>query len=489
MAKTGGFANFKLGESKAGSVILPTAFVTADSAASDGHRYSDLIDIYAEKNSKVTESNDMIRGGWDEIGKNSELSGKNLGYASRASATDEEHPIFNGQSLNLNDGEIEKLKADLDLAQDNGNNLIEAAFSVRGDWLVENGLYDPKHGTIDQKALKQAEQSVVQNLFDKGFPLPLGENKNDVVWFGVIHQDTDHLNMHIWFAKKSKETRNEMIHSSGSPKGKMKLSAINDTKRKFISRLTSSAEQERRADIYKAVAEVQSDIKLNFNDLNSRNFKNSASLQGIWEALPKDMAGKWMVGNADLNNLKPNTKMFNAHKAMTEYIDQLFETDLKNDFSKFINEAHRVDEFLLTDNGKTSYANLYSTQRVTKLKKQLANSIYREFNKQVKDGKISIDDKKFGESINAFGPLPNIKKKGKQNIPDIYKGRGDKKDNPKFVPKSKSVSLNELSNGIKKTARSLTREAYEDASSTRKMLRAKEREEFEVEQESNGYSL
>ncbi|KRN74779.1 hypothetical protein IV73_GL001055 [Weissella kandleri] len=430
----------------------------------------------------------MIRGGWEEIEKSAELSGKNLGYASRASATDEEHPIFNGESLNLKDDEIEKLKSDLDLAQDNGNNLIEAAFSIRGDWLVENGLYDPKHGTIDQRALKQAEQSVVRNLFEKGFPLPLGENKNDVVWFGVIHQDTDHLNMHIWFAKKSKETRNEMIHSSGSPKGKMKLSAINDTKRKFISRLTSSAEQERRADIYQAVAEVQSDIKLNFNDINSRNFKNSASLQEIWEALPKDMAGKWMVGNADLNNLKPNTKMFNAHKVMNEYIDKLFETDLKNEFNKFMNEAHRVDEFLLKDNGKTLYKNLYSTQRVSKLKKQLANSIYREFNQQVKDEKISIEDKNLGESTSTFEPFPNIKKHEHRNIPDIQKGHDKKIDNQKFVPKAKAVSLDELSNGIKKNARSLTREAYEDASSTRKMLRAKEREEFELEQESNGYS-
>ncbi|QEA59819.1 hypothetical protein FGL74_00385 [Leuconostoc koreense] len=71
---------------------------------------------------------------------------------------------------------------------------------------------------IDQNKLKHAEQEVAKTLINKGFNLPLGENESDVVWFGVIHQDTDHLNMHLWFAKKSRETRQEMLKQEGKYK-------------------------------------------------------------------------------------------------------------------------------------------------------------------------------------------------------------------------------------------------------------------------------
>ncbi|MBZ5981955.1 relaxase MobL, partial [Leuconostoc gasicomitatum] len=122
-------------------------------------------------------------------------------------------------------------------SQENGNNIHELAFSIRGDWLVKNNLYDPEIRMIDQNKLKHAEQEVAKTLINKGFNLPLGEDENDVVWFGVIHQDTDHLNMHLWFAKKSQETRSEMVKQEGKYKGQpigvIPLEVIEQAKRQF----------------------------------------------------------------------------------------------------------------------------------------------------------------------------------------------------------------------------------------------------------------
>ncbi|MCT3042721.1 hypothetical protein EFN41_06465 [Leuconostoc mesenteroides] len=72
---------------------------------------------------------------------------------------------------------------------------------------------------LDQNKLKRAEQVVAKKLINQGFSLPLGETPEDVAWFGVIHQDTDHLNMHLWFAKVSPETRPEMLKQTGPYKG------------------------------------------------------------------------------------------------------------------------------------------------------------------------------------------------------------------------------------------------------------------------------
>lgn len=83
--------------------------------------------------------------------------------------------------LNYDNHDISVLRKDLDEAQKNGNNIHELTFSIRGDWLVKNNLYDPETRMIDQNKLKHAEQEVAKTLINKGFNLPLGEDENDVV--------------------------------------------------------------------------------------------------------------------------------------------------------------------------------------------------------------------------------------------------------------------------------------------------------------------
>ncbi|GAK31595.1 hypothetical protein WOSG25_110730 [Weissella oryzae SG25] len=485
MAKTGGYAKFKLGESSKGSVILPTAFVTANTANSKGQRYSNLIDLYAEKNSKVTEANNMIKDAWEKNTEYDTESEVKLGYATRASATNEEHPLFNSNSLNLSDEEVQKLKTDLDTAQDNGNTLVEMAFSIRGDWLYENGLYDPTTNSINQTALKQAEQKVVQNIFDKGFPKPLGEKEDDVVWFGVIHQDTDHLNMHLWFAKKSKETRPEMLYKDGEPKGAMKLSVIDQTKRRFMSDLMNSAEKEKRAEIYKAVGEAQKNVKLNFESLMSTDSKISAGLQRIWDQLPKDLAGKWQVGNSnfkfnlDIASSKSNSgmsKMLAANLQTAKLIDDIFEGPMAEMYGEFLSEAKKIDGLNVKDYGKGSGKAKWSENRLERLKKEIANSIYREFNNSVKNGDLKITDKEIGNVDKLM-----FSQKKSQTHSDKAKSIEEKNNHS-----SKKLYIPNVTSQIKRSIRDLTREARDEAKATRKLMQNEEREETEIEQENRG---
>ena len=84
----------------------------------------------------------------------------------------ETHPIFGEEKLNYDNHDISQLRKQLDEAQANGNNIHGLAFSIRGDWLVENNLYDPETQVIDQNKIKHAEQEVAKTLINKGFNLP-----------------------------------------------------------------------------------------------------------------------------------------------------------------------------------------------------------------------------------------------------------------------------------------------------------------------------
>ena len=186
--KTGGKANFTVNEQGNGMVIMPMQFVTANTANSRGQKFADLVD-YSLRNEAILNENNV------PVNKtnNDELTTDILnqlaqeGYATRADAVTETYPIFNSEKLNLNDHDISGLKKNLQTAQDNGNTLHEHAFSIRADWLIENDLYNPDTKELDQNALKQAEQNIVNRLFQNGQALPLGESPDDVVWFGVIH--------------------------------------------------------------------------------------------------------------------------------------------------------------------------------------------------------------------------------------------------------------------------------------------------------------
>lgn len=380
MAKTGQKAQFKMGESTAGSVLLPTKFVTASAANKKGQRFSNLVETYASKANKINEENNATVAD-NLVTESQSESQNNEAYATRGDAVTDGHPLFNSETLNMNDDQVAKLKADLDTAQDNGNVLHEMAFSLRGDWLVENKLYNPKTHEIDQDKLKHAEQGVVKKLFDQGFPLPLGEGKDDVVWFGVIHQDTDHLNMHLWFAKKSEETRPEMLHASGEPKGVINFKVKKAVEAQFRNELEDIGIKQTRAELFGRVDMLRKDIKSGSLTQLKQASRYRADLKDIYNVLPQDLLGRWKVGNTDVANTKPNSRMALANSKMNALVDQLLKADLKEEYREFRKDAKAVDAMMEKAHGHQNQGQeLWSDTRDKRLRKEIANAIYREFN-------------------------------------------------------------------------------------------------------------
>ncbi|CAK1253245.1 MobP2 family relaxase [Fructobacillus tropaeoli] len=382
MAKTGGLANFKFGEKNTGAVIMPTQFVRAKAANAKGQQYGDLIN-YAEKNlqgearaieennSHVAEVNDLKNHLQEE------------GYATRSDAVTEGHPLFDALHNNLNDEQVGVLKSRLNEAQANGNNLHELAFSMRGDWLVENGLFDPKTKTLDQTKLKEAERSIVQTLAEKGFAQPLGETPDDLVWFGVIHQDTDHLNMHLWMAKVSPETRPDMLVQKGNyrgePRGSVRFSAMEQAQSQFRHHLRSDQLQANRNQIFKTYTSYEKDLLENSYVKAMEPDRYQRQLQEIYQALPPNRQGKWQVGNTTLDAM--GTQMSAANQKTNAFLDELFANELKEPYEQYKQAAYDVDDLQRTEKGELRKGqNTWSANKEEQLRKRFANKLYRAFN-------------------------------------------------------------------------------------------------------------
>jgi len=379
MAKTGGFANFKLGESRKGSVLLPTHFTTASAATAKGRKFGDLVKRYATKGSKVNDKNNIALTAFSD--KLATAESNSFGYGTRASATGDTHPLFDSNTLNMTDEEMSTLEKRLNSAQDNGNVLHEMAFSIRGDWLVENGLYDPETKLLDQDKLKRAEQNIVQDLFNKGFKLPLGESEDDVVWFGVIHQDTDHLNMHLWFSKESRETRPEMMHKSGEPRGIIDFRAKKRAESQFRYELESEAIKLDRNRLYEAVGEYRSTLKSDALYSLDHGTKYVPDLKKIFEALPQDLRGRWKVGNTSQLVTDEKSRMGPANRYMNVLVDKLLANELYDDYQAFREASLKVDDAMTKNHGLQHHGQAkWSDMQDARLRKEIANGIYRQFN-------------------------------------------------------------------------------------------------------------
>ncbi len=393
MAKTGGFANFSLGESRNGSVLLPTHFTTASAATAKGHKFGDLVKQYATKGSKVTDENNIAL--TDLMDGTARAESESFGYGTRASATGDAHPLFDGSTLKMTDEEMLTLENRLNTAQDNGNVLHEMAFSIRGDWLVENGLYDPETKLLDQDKLKRAEQNIVQDLFNKGFKLPLGESEDDVVWFGVIHQDTDHLNMHLWFAKESRETRPEMMHKSGEPRGVIDFQAKKRAESQFRYELESETVKLDRNKLYEAVGEYRSNLKSDALYSLDHGAKYAPDLKKIFEALPQDLRGRWKVGNTSQLVTDEKSRMGPANRHMNALVDKLLANELHDDYQAFREASLKVDDSMTKNHGLQHQGQAkWSDTQDARLRKEIANGIYRQFNETFTESDDQ-DTKKF----------------------------------------------------------------------------------------------
>lgn len=454
--KTGGKANFAVNEHGNGMVIMPMQFVTANTAHSRGQEFADLVDYSLRDEAILNENNVPVdKTSGEELTTDILNQLSQEGYATRADAVTETYPIFNSEKFNLNDHDISELKKNLQTAQDNGNTLHEHAFSIRADWLIENDLYNPVTKELDQNALKQAEQNIVNRLFENGQDLPLGEIPDDVVWFGVIHQDTDHLNMHLWYVKKSKETRPEMLHSkTGEPKGVVKLSEKNRGLADFRRHLMSKGVKEKRNQVYERVDNLRTNIRENSLEVLDSTNKYYEDLRKIYVLLPQDLRGRWKVGNTDQLVTDPQKiRMASANIQMEKLINKLLTDDLKDDYAAFQRENNRLNQMATRDNGQIHSQSIIaiSERNDRRLRKEMANRIYRQFNENFKStnsdssNNTDLDKNRRANYVReADGSFERIK------FDALSSGQEPQKT---VVTAVAANSLNRIANGLRRGAR------------------------------------
>lgn len=128
--------------------------------------------------------------------------------------------------------------------------------------------------------------------------------------------------------------------------------------------------------------------------LDSTN-KYYEDLRKIYVLLPQDLRGRWKVGNTDQLVTDPQTsRMAGANVQMEKLINNLLTDDLKDEYEAFKRENKQLNQMATRDNGQIHSQNIIaiSERNERRLRKEMANRIYRQFNENFKSANSEFSD-------------------------------------------------------------------------------------------------
>lgn len=98
---------------------------------------------------------------------------------------DKTSSLFTGESDGLNEQEKKKLKQVFETAQANKSIMWQDVITFHNPWLEEQGLYDSRHHTVDEKKVMDITRQAVNDMLKR-------EKLNgSAVWSAAIHYNTD----------------------------------------------------------------------------------------------------------------------------------------------------------------------------------------------------------------------------------------------------------------------------------------------------------
>ncbi|MED4654508.1 MobP2 family relaxase [Bacillus pseudomycoides] len=342
-------------------VVLKTKFVLPNSDAFQN--YIEYVDR-EEAKSEVKLNQKMF-----------ELYQDYMGDSEKTSA------LFTEHSNRLTETEKKSLKEMFKTAHENGSIMWQDVISFHNPWLEEQGIYDARTKTLDEKKLMDVTRLAMKEMQKRE-----GLEKSSV-WSAAIHFNTDNIHIHVATVEPF-PTRE---------RGKRKPKTLDAMKGKVVNNLLDrKREQKQINDLIRnnMVAEKKEDSTFNW-----RNGHLKPMFLQIYKQLPQDKR-QWQYGYNTIQPLKPQ-----IDELSRRYIQQHH----KKDYEQFLQKLDKEVEVFKKAYGegkqdKKLYEN-YKTNKINDLYKRMGNAFLQEMKaygkeqKRIQHMKKSKPYQKFKQSV------------------------------------------------------------------------------------------
>ncbi|MGI8382584.1 MobP2 family relaxase [Priestia megaterium] len=315
-------------------VVLKTKFATSNLKA-----YQEYVDYVDREDAKK------------EYGAHEKLFTLYQDYLSNPDKTSS---LFTDQSDGLNEEEKKNLKQVFETAQANNSIMWQDVITFHNPWLEEQGLYDSRRHTVDEKKVMDITRQAVNDMLKR-------EKLNgSAVWSAAIHYNTNNIHIHI-ATVEPRPTRE---------RGMRKQSSLDAMKAKVVNQMTNRRENQKK--INELIRKDMVDHKKKDSSLAWRNRELKPLFLLVYNYLPKDKR-QWQYSYNTLKPLKPYIDTL-SEKYIQKYHPKEYQQLMKildgevNELKKAYGEG-KVNQYRYKD---------YKQNKIDELYKRMGNAFLQE---------------------------------------------------------------------------------------------------------------
>jgi MobL relaxases len=342
-------------------VVLKTKFVTSDKKA-----FQDYVD-YVDR---------------DDAKKEQEAHEKLFTlYQDYMDNPDKTSSLFTEQSNQLNDEEKKQLKKLFEKAQKNNSIMWQDVITFHNPWLQENGLYDARTHTVDEKKLMDITRQSMKEMLKR-------ERLNEwAVWSAAIHYNTGNIHIHI-ATVEPQPTRE---------RGKRKPKTLDAMKSTVVNQILNRGEQQQK--INELIRNDMVGKKKQDSSLRWRNRDIQPLFLQIYNHLPEDKR-QWQYSYRTLKPMKPFIDVLSQ-----KYIEKYHRNEYQQLLGKLDKEVEVLKKAYGEGKGDEKRYKDYKQTKIDDLYKRMGNAFLKEmkdYDKQQQQIKRMVESRKQSKRPESF---------------------------------------------------------------------------------------
>lgn len=273
--------------------------------------------------------------------------------------------LFTAHSNQLDKNEKKELKELFKKAHENGSIMWQDVISFHNNWLEEQGIYDSKTHTVDEKKLMDITRLSMSEMQKRE-----GLEKT-TVWSAAIHYNTDNIHIHIATVEPF-PTRT---------RGKRKPKTLDAMKGKVINNILDRGEEQKK--INDLIRKNMVGAKKENSTLRWKNRKLKPLFLEIYQELPQDDKRKWQYSMNAISHIKPK-----IDELSKQYINKYHQEDFKKFINSLDNEVKELRKAYGDGTKEEKRYEDYKKNKINELYKRMGNAFLqeiKEYDKQQKE--------------------------------------------------------------------------------------------------------
>ncbi|WP_025147935.1 MobP2 family relaxase [Bacillus sp. H1a] len=271
--------------------------------------------------------------------------------------------LFTEHANHLSESEKKALKEMFKTAHENGSIMWQDVISFHNPWLEEQGIYDEKTKTLDEKKLKDVTRLAMKEMQKRE-----GLEKSSI-WSAAIHFNTDNIHIHVATVEPF-PTRE---------RGKRKPKTLDAMRGKVVNNLLDRKQEQKQ--INDLIRNNMVGSKKEDSVFDWRNQHLKPLFLQIYKQLPSDKR-QWQYSYNTIQPLKPE---------IDELSRRYIQHHHKKDYDQFLQKLDKEVQVFKEAYGegkydKKQYEN-YKTNKINDLYKRMGNAFLQEMKAYDKEQK------------------------------------------------------------------------------------------------------